>query len=59
MRHVVHVFRYLSGTVDLAMTFEEKGDPVCFVDAGDVDSRRSTTEYAFMLYGSEPVSDLL
>jgi hypothetical protein len=49
MRHVVHDFRYLSGTVDFAMIFEGKGDPVCFVDAdyaGSVDSRSSTTGYA-------------
>jgi hypothetical protein len=35
--------------------FEGKGDPVCYVDAdfgGDVDSRRSTTGFAFMLFGT-------
>jgi hypothetical protein len=55
MRNVVHVFRYLAGTVDLALIFEGKGDPVCFVDAdfaGDVGTRRSTTGYAFLLFGT-------
>jgi hypothetical protein len=55
MKHVVHVFRYLAGTVDLGLVFEGKGYPICFVDSdfgGDVDSRRSTTGYAFMLFGT-------
>jgi hypothetical protein len=31
MRNVVHVFRYLAGTVDLALIFEGKGDPLCLL----------------------------
>jgi hypothetical protein len=51
--HAVHAFRYLAGTVDLALAFEVKGDPVCCVDAdsrGDVDSQRSKTSFSFMLF---------
>jgi hypothetical protein len=55
VQHAVHVFRYLAGTVDLALEFQSKGQPVCYVDAdygGDVATRRSTTGYVFMLFGA-------
>jgi hypothetical protein len=53
VNHAVHAFRYLAGTVDLALVFEVKGDPVCCVDAdsrGDVDSQRSKTSFSFMFF---------
>jgi hypothetical protein len=49
IKHLVRVFRYLAGTVELALEFQGKGQPVCFVDADygvDV-AMRSTTEYAY------------
>jgi hypothetical protein len=55
VKHAVHVFRYLAGTVELALEFQGKGQPVCYVDAdygGDAATRRSTTGYAFMLFGA-------
>jgi hypothetical protein len=33
MKHAVHVFRYLAGTLQLALEFIGKGEPVCYVDA--------------------------
>jgi predicted transcriptional regulator len=42
-------------TVELALESKGKGQPVCFVDAdygGDATTRRSTTGYAFMLFGA-------
>jgi hypothetical protein len=55
VKHAIHVFRYLAGTVELALEFQGKGQPVCYVDAdygGDAATRRSTTGYAFMLFGA-------
>jgi hypothetical protein len=53
---VKRVMRYLQGTRDAAITFHRDAQPelLCYVDAdwaGDVDSRRSTTGYAFLLNG--------
>jgi hypothetical protein len=53
--HAVHVFRSLVVTVDLALVFGGKGHLLCYVAAdfgGDVNSRRSTTSFAFMLFGT-------
>jgi hypothetical protein len=61
VRNVVRICRCLAGTVDLALIFEGKGEPVCFVDAdfsGDVGTRRSTTRYASMLFGTCLVAEL-
>jgi hypothetical protein len=54
-KHAVYVFRYLAGTVELALEFQGKGQPVGYVDAeydGDAGTRRSTTGYAFVLFGA-------
>jgi hypothetical protein len=43
VKHAIHVFRYLTGTVELALEFQDKGQPVCYVDAdygGDAATRR-------------------
>lgn len=62
---VIHVFRYLNGTVNLGIVFSGKKSqivnglksqecPVSHCDsdwAGDVDTRRSTTGYVFCLAG--------
>jgi hypothetical protein len=55
VKHAVHVFRYLAGIEELALEFQVKGQPVCYVDAdygGDAATRRSTARYAFMLFGA-------
>ena len=49
------VLRYLRGTSDYCVTFNETSDSICgFVDsdfAGDLDKRRSTSGYVFTLAG--------
>jgi hypothetical protein len=54
-KHAVHVFRYLAGTVELALEFQGKGQPVGYVDVeydGDAAARRSTTGYAIILFSA-------
>ncbi|GAQ93561.1 hypothetical protein KFL_016490010, partial [Klebsormidium nitens] len=54
-RAALGVARYLSGTAELGVTFGGSAEPlVGYADAdyaGDVDSRRSTTGYVFLVYG--------
>ena len=49
------VLRYIAGTLDLGITFKHTGTPVegyCDADfAGDLDTRRSTTGFVFILSG--------
>ena len=49
------VIRYLRGTSDYCITFNNNNDSVCgFVDSyfvGDLDKRRSTSSYVFTLAG--------
>ena len=56
---VKRIFRYLKGTLDLGILFNPKnGTLVGYSDAdwaGDLDSRRSTTGYLFMI-GGVPIS---
>jgi hypothetical protein len=41
MRNVVHVFKYLAGTLDLALLFEKKGDAIRFFSADFAGDRRA------------------
>ena len=54
-RAALGVVRYLAGTAELGVTFGGSAEPlVGYADAdygGDVDSRRSTTGYVFLVYG--------
>ena len=56
MQMIKRVLRYLAGTIDMGITFSAaKGEFVVgFVDsdfAGDVDARKSTTGFVFLLAG--------
>lgn len=53
---VKRIFRYLKGTINNKLSFNKKGNDeiIGFTDAdwgGDMDTRRSTTGYVFMLQG--------
>ena len=54
-RVALGVVRYLAGTQEAGVTFGGSDEPLvgyCDADyAGDVDSRRSTTGYVFLMYG--------
>lgn len=54
-RAALGVVRYLAGTLEAGVTFGGSKEPLvgyCDADyAGDVDSRRSTTGYVFLIYG--------
>lgn len=54
---VKRVLRYLKGTVDAKLTYSRNGNPeiigYCDADyANDINDRRSTTGYVFVLYGA-------
>ena len=53
----IHVQRYLAGTADMGIIYGQgsSNELTCYVDsdfAGDLDTRKSTTGYAFILNGS-------
>jgi hypothetical protein len=55
------VLRYLLGTLNLGLQFGGK-DMIGYIDAdfaGDLDGRRSTTAYVFVLFGAAVSSSLL
>lgn len=52
---VKRIFRYLNGTIDYGLLYENKSDIEGFSDAdwaGDLDDRKSTSGYVFMMSGA-------